>query len=98
MGFTIRKIKEFENPLLFRKEYIFAVIHEGQPTPSRAQIREELSKLMGVPKDLIVIRRLKTEFGTNVTHAEVHVYENKEKLLEIEPKYILKRDEIISEK
>ncbi len=97
MELTIRKVKEFENPLLFRKEYVFAVIHEGKSTPSRIQIREELSKLLGVSKDLIVIRKLKTEFGMNLTYAEVHVYEDKKKMLEIEPRYILKRDGILSE-
>mgnify|MGYP000277018215 FL=1 len=97
MELTIRKVKEFENPLLFRKEYVFAVIHEGKSTPPRIQIREELSKLLGVSKDLIVIRKLKTEFGMNLTYAEVHVYEDKKKMLEIEPKYILKRDGILGE-
>ena len=98
MDFTVRKIKELDNPLLFRKEYLFAIIHEGQPTPSRNEIRDKLSKLLSVAKDLIVIRRLKTEFGMNVTYAEVHVYRDKQRLLEIEPKYILKRDGILSEK
>ena len=94
---SIRKIKDFENPLLYRKEYIFAVIHDAQPTPSREKLREEISKALGVNKDLVVIRRIKTEFGMNVSKVEVHVYDDKEKMMEIEPRYILKRNGIISE-
>ncbi|MCR8433608.1 MAG: 30S ribosomal protein S24e [Crenarchaeota archaeon] len=97
MSFAIKKIKEFSNPLLRRKEYLFAIIHDGEPTPSRVRIREELSKLLGISRDLIVVRKLKTEFGTNTSYATVHIYESKDDLLSIEPKHILKRDEIISE-
>ncbi len=92
---SIRKVKALENPLLFRKEYIFAVIHDAQSTPSRVKLREEISKQLGVDKDLIVVRKIKTEFGTNVARVEVHIYDNKEKLMEIEPEYILKRNNII---
>ncbi len=94
---SIRKIKDFDNPLLYRKEYLFAVIHDAQSTPSRQKLREEVSKILGVNKDLVVIRRIKTEFGMNVSKVEVHVYNNREKMLEIEPRYILKRNGIISE-
>lgn len=94
---VIRKIKDRENPLLDRKEYIFAVIHDAQPTPSRKRLREELAKLLGVEKDLVVVRRIKTDFGTNISKMEVHVYSDKNKMLEIEPRYILKRNEIIKE-
>lgn len=97
MGLTLKKVRELNNPLLYRKEYLFTIIHDGEATPSRARIREELSKLLGIPADLIVVRKLRTEFGMNKSHAIVHIYENKEKLLLIEPKYILKRDGIISD-
>jgi len=96
-GLSIRKIRDFENPLLYRKEYIFAVVHDAQATPSRKVLREEIAKLLGVDKGLVVVRRIKTDFGTNIAKVEVHVYDNKEKMLEIEPRYILKRNEIISE-
>jgi len=92
---NIRKVREFDNPLLYRKEYLFAIMHDSQPTPSRAEFREEIAKLLGVDKNLVVIKNLKTEFGTNTTYAEVYVYSNKEKMLEIEPKYILKRNGIM---
>lgn len=94
---VIRKIKDRENLLLYRKEYIFAVIHDAQPTPSRKGLREELAKLLGVEKDFIVVRRIKTDFGTNTSKIEVYVYSDKNKMLEIEPRYILKRNEIIKE-
>ncbi len=96
-GLTIRKIKDMDNPLLFRKEYIFEVVHEAKSTPSRAVLREEIAKLIGVDKDLGVVRRIKTEFGTNIARVEVHIYSDHEKMMEIEPRYILKRNQIISE-
>ena len=88
-------IGKFENKLLERVEYVFKINHEAQGTPSRKDIREAVSKFLGIDKDLVVVRRVKTPFGVNEAYAEVFVYENKENLLKIEPKHILKRNEII---
>ena len=93
---SIRKIRDFENPLLYRKEYMFVVVHQDEPTPSRKTLREEIAKLLGVDKDVVVVRRIKTEFGMNASKVEVHVYSNKDRMMEIEPLYILKRNGIIS--
>jgi len=93
----IRKIKDIDNPLLFRKEYLFAVIHDGQPTVSRIRLRDEISKQLGVSKDLVVVRRIRTEFGMNISKVEVHVYSDPQKMMEVEPRYILRRNGIISE-
>jgi len=95
---SIRKVKTLENPLLYRKEYVLAIIHDASSTPSRDTLREEISKQLGVNKDLVVVRKIKTDFGTNVAKVEVHVYDSREKMLEIEPEYILRRNKIIESK
>ncbi|MEX0568123.1 MAG: 30S ribosomal protein S24e, partial [Candidatus Njordarchaeota archaeon] len=69
---VIRKIRDQENPLLYRKEYIFAVIHDAQSTPARKKLREEIAKLLGVDQNMVVVRRIKTDFGTNTSKVEVH--------------------------
>ena len=90
----LEMIAKFENKLLFRTEYVFKIGHDAQGTPSRREIREGVAKLLGVPADLVVVRRIKTPFGVNEAYAEVFVYESKDKLLSIEPRHILKRNQI----
>lgn len=90
-------IKKFENKYLHRTEYLFKMNHEAKSTPSRSDIRELISNILKVPKDLIVVRKIKTPFGKNESFIEIFIYDNKEKMLEIEPRHILKRNGLIEE-
>ncbi|MHA1589908.1 MAG: 30S ribosomal protein S24e [Candidatus Njordarchaeales archaeon] len=98
MSLKIELLSKFENKLLFRTEYKFKVVHEAQGTPSRKVIRENIAKLLNVPADLVVIRSIKTPFGVNESIVEAFVYEEKDKMLKIEPKHILIRNELLKEK
>jgi len=94
----IELVSKFENPLLYRTEYVFRIDHEGHSTPSREEVRKTVSERLGVPFDLIVVRKIRTEYGVNVSLAEVFVYTDKEKMLKIEPEHILIRNKIIQPK
>ena len=98
MSIKIEIISKFENKLLYRTEYVFKVTHDAQGTPARKTIRENVAKILGVPEDLVVVRSVKTPFGVNEAYAEVFVYSDKEKLLKIEPKHILIRNGLLTEK
>ncbi len=92
---NIEIVSKYENKLLKRVEYIFKVDHEGASTPSRKEIKEEIAKQLGVPVDQLVIRKIRTPFGVNIAMVDVIYYYDKDFLLNVEPKYILKREGLI---
>ncbi|MEM3832576.1 MAG: hypothetical protein QW128_03120 [Thermoprotei archaeon] len=83
-------IKSVENPLLERKEYMIKLIHIKSATPSRHNVRSFFASKMGAPVDNVIVKRLRTYYGTNVTFCKIHVYNSPEKI--IEPEYIKLRN------
>lgn len=84
-------IKKDENPLLKRSEVRFEVDHEGGPTPKRLDVRKELAGQLGVPEDMVVIEKFATMYGRQVASGIARAYDSKERLEELEPKYLLER-------
>ncbi len=87
-----------ENPLTEREEIKFEVDHKDVPTPSRAEVRKELSSKLEVPEDLIVLEKIVTLNGHQTASGKARIYDSKERLEELEPKYLIKRTEISKEK
>ena len=88
MKLTIQEKKE--NQLFNRTEIIAEITHENEPTPSREDIKENLSAKLNVEKELIVIKKLNSQFSPQ-TKCEALVYKNREDLEKTEHQYILKR-------
>ena len=88
--------KERNNPLLGRKEYVLTLSYEG-PTPSRKEVREACVQKLGFNPDLTVVRRTDRRFGKKSINVKVHVYENKERMEQIEPKYVLNRNGLVGD-
>lgn len=84
-------VKKDENPLLKRSEVRFEVDHEGGPTPKRLDVRKELAGQLGVPEDMVVIEKFATMYGRQVASGIARAYDSKERLEELEPKYLLER-------
>lgn len=84
-------VDKVENPLFKRTELKFRVDHAGAPTPRRLEVRSQLSTLLGVAEDLIVIDKLSSSHGKQVASGIARVYISKEQLEKAEPKYLLKR-------
>jgi len=74
----VKILEERANPLLHRKEYTFEVDHAGAATPPRADVRKELSKLVKVPADRLVIEHMNALYGTAKTRGEAMAYASKE--------------------
>jgi len=89
-------IKKRENKLLKRTEYIFKIFHDGKGTPKRDEVKDAIADKLGVNKELIVIKKIKTPFGVNEALVDAVLYWDKNHLLEVEPEYILKRNKLIS--
>lgn len=78
------------NPIMGRKELAFRI--EEPSTPNRAEVRREIAVAMRTDVDKVYVRSLSTTSGTRVTAGVAHVYNDAAKALEIEPKYIVARN------
>jgi len=87
-----------ENPLLNRKEIKFRVLHEGGGTPSRAEVISALKEALNLKKEVVVLRKVVSEFGRDTSVGEVRVYPTLEEAKKIEPEHILKRSGLVEEK
>jgi len=89
--------KTEDNHLLKRKEVFFRLKHDEKSetkgaSPSRAQARDVLIKKLRCKPNLLVIDKMQTEFGKRETVGYAKVYENEERLKEIEQEYIIRRN------
>ena len=79
MSFEIKIISEKENPLLERKELEFIVIHPGQGTPKRTDIRKKLAAILSKDIDCVYIEHLYSETGKPETKAKQEYMKAKKK-------------------
>lgn len=87
-----------ENPLTEREEIKFEIEHKNAPTPSRAEVVEELSSELEVPEKLIVVEKIATPHGRYIASGKGRIYESEERLEELEPKHLTRRTETSKEK
>ena len=84
-------IDQIENQLLSRVEIQFQLRHEGNPTPSRGQLRSKVASLIpGTSASNVVVKNVDTRFGQPLTTGLAFIYDSEE-AMQIEPKYILVR-------
>jgi small subunit ribosomal protein S24e len=88
----IRILEDRPNPLLKRHEYRFEVAHATAATPSREDVRGELSKLVKAPKDRVIIERMRARYGTAVSRGQALVYESADAAKSITRAHILVRN------
>lgn len=85
-------VSEKRNNLLGRTEYVLAIHHAGRGTPPLAELRALLAKVLRVEIERLYIRRLLTEYGAAVSRATVHVYDDAQLALKIEPEHVVRRN------
>lgn len=88
----IKILKDKKNELLNRRELDFTVKYEG-PTPSRNDVRNKLAAMLNAPVDLLVIQRIKTEYGMQEGKGYAKLYENADRMKAIELEHVLKRNQ-----
>lgn len=91
----IKIVEQRPNPLLKRTEYRFEVGHTAQSTPNREAIRVELAKDLNVPKDRVIVERMRSKFGTPKTVGEALVYASTDDAKAIEREHVLVRNKLI---
>ena len=72
----IKILEDRPNPLMKRHEYRFEIAHATAATPTREEVRGELSKIVKAPKDRVIVERMHARFGTAVTRGDALVYES----------------------
>jgi ribosomal protein S24E len=78
----IKIISQDVKKLLSREEYIADV--KDSKTPSYENLRENLSKKLNKPAELIVIKRIKQQYGKHDVEAKFYIYNNAESLKKFE--------------
>jgi len=85
----VRVTEVKENKLLGRKEIYFEVIHEGEPTPSRKDVKGKLVAMLDLNPETTVVQYVRSYFGSHVSKGYAKAYEDKERMMYIEPDYVL---------
>ncbi len=83
-----------ENPLLERTEVSLRVEHEGIGTPTRDEIRTQVAGMLEAKDGTVVIDKMDTEFGHQVTVVYAKVYDSVESAKRFERKHLLTRNRI----
>ncbi len=87
-----------ENPLQKRIEVYFTIDHNGESTPGRNAVAEEVAKQVKSKKDCVVVDSIESVYGRGVSKGYAKVYENKTAALEYDREYLLKRNGIEADK
>ena len=90
----IRINKDKKNLLLNRRELDFIVRYEGS-TPSRNDVKNKLAAMLNAPLELLVVQRIKTEYGMQEAKGYAKLYEDAARMKEVELEYVLKRNAIL---
>ena len=87
----VKIVEKTENPLFGRTEIKFRVDHGGGPTPRRLEVRAQLASQLNGGEELVVIEKLASTHGRQVASGIARAYGARERLEELEPKYLLRR-------
>ena len=87
-----------DNKLLKRTELEVTVKHPRSPTPKREEVRDAISKTLGVGKDGVIIDSMKSSFGSHETYVFAKAYSDKETAVKSENRHILVRNKLAEKK
>jgi small subunit ribosomal protein S24e len=91
---SLTVVEEEINKLLGRLEVDVYIEHITSSTPSKATIRNAIANIYGVPLDLVVVKKISTEYGIGASKAHIHIYADQSFMKKVELRHILKRNEI----
>ncbi|WP_321420601.1 30S ribosomal protein S24e [uncultured Methanomethylovorans sp.] len=89
----IKIIEDKNNVLLKRRELKFEVTFEG-PTPTRMDVKNKMAALLNVPLELVVIQRMKNDFGRQLVNGYAKIYEDAARMKQVEKDYVLERNKL----
>lgn len=84
-------INDKKNPLLKRREIKFKINHDTG-TPKRNDVKGKLVAMLNAKPKLVVIERMRSEFGKRETLGYVKIYDSEKYLKRIERPHIVERN------
>lgn len=87
----INIVKERKSLLLNRTKIIFQIAQRNEPVPSRIEVRDALANKLKKDKDLILITKIVSDFGTANVNGEAVIYDSKENMQNLASAYFIKR-------
>ncbi|MEO3993755.1 MAG: 30S ribosomal protein S24e, partial [Desulfurococcaceae archaeon TW002] len=60
-------------------------------TPNRGSLKEAIAKLYGRNPELVVVRYIRSEYGTHRSVFRANIYEDQKRLQFFEPEHLIKR-------
>lgn len=88
---NIQVIQEKNNPMLNRREIVFKVTYD-EATPSRKSIVDKIAATMNSKQGLVIVDNLKTEFGKREGIGYAKIYENADRVKQVERPHIIERN------
>lgn len=85
------KILSEEKAVLPRKEISLEVKFEGS-TPKRLDLKKEVAKKTKSKEDLLIVKKIFTDYGANVAKVLVYVYDDEDSLKRIEYAKVLEKN------
>ncbi len=79
-------INQIDSELLKRREITAEIDHIAKATPSKNQIKKEISQLTKADEKLIAIKNIYTEYGKGKSTVTANIYKTEKELKETEPK------------
>ena len=86
----LKIIEKKEEPLLSRTR-IFAEISFDSTPPKKTDVQSKVASLQKVSESLIVVKDIKTIFGTKSAKTVCYQYQDEKKLKLVEPKVKIKK-------
>jgi len=92
------KIKEEKDaPLLSRKDIVAEISFKGA-TPSKTEARKRIASALKADEKLIIVKKIRTSFGSENAEVIACQYSSEETLKSIEPKEKAKKEKAPKEK
>jgi small subunit ribosomal protein S24e len=87
---NIQVIKDEKKPLLKKRILTGRIGYEGK-TPARLDIRKEIAKKLNAKEELVMVKKVQPDYGSQSAKFEVDIYDDEKALKAIEYNYMLIR-------
>ena|SRR3989344_3698937 len=80
----MKVLKDFDNKLCDRNEYIVEINHISNKTPNNNEVKKRIAELTSNPENLVHIKGTFTKYGFGKSIVHAYVYNNEQSLKRFE--------------
>jgi small subunit ribosomal protein S24e len=85
--------EQTENPLLNRTEIEFNCLYQGEATPKVLDVKNKLVAILNVDKNLLVVDKVKPNYGEGRAEGYAKLYDSEENLNRIERNHVVLKNQ-----